>query len=84
MRMKRQCSVCVRVPFSLLNHMADLTTLIFILLTQMRFYVPSQTCKKELLASSRLSVYPFTWNNFVPTAWTFMKFNTSVFFENMP
>ena len=96
MHMKSQRSVCagacVRVcvracvlacSFQLCNNMADLTTLIFILLMPIRFNVPSENCKKALLASSRLSVYPFTPNSFVPTAWTVMKFDASVFVENL-
>jgi hypothetical protein len=32
---------------------------------------------------SFMSVRPSAWNNQAPTGWTFMKYEISVFFENM-
>jgi len=39
--------------------------------------------EKRILASSRPSVYPSTWNNTAPTGRIFVKSYTRVFFENL-
>ena len=87
MHMKSQCSVCacacVRAPFSTLEpHDRSNNTYFYINHADV-FLRPSKKCKKELLPLLHLSVYPFTWNNFVPTVWTFMKFDTSIFRESV-
>jgi hypothetical protein len=48
-----------------------------------RFQARSQNCKKPLLASSCLPVRPSAWNNSAHTGWMFMKFDISVFIENL-
>jgi hypothetical protein len=43
----------------------------------------SQNCGKRILASSFLSVCLSAWNNAAPTGRIFVKFDISVFFENL-
>ena len=47
------------------------------------FWALSQNCEKRLYAASCLSVCLSTCNNSAPTGWIFMKFDFSVFFENL-
>jgi hypothetical protein len=47
------------------------------------FWAPSQNCEKRLLSSTCLSVLPSTWNNSASTGRIFMKFEITVFFENL-
>jgi hypothetical protein len=46
-------------------------------------YALSQKCKKRLLASSCLSVCPYTWNDLAPIRRILMKFEIRVFLENL-
>jgi hypothetical protein len=43
----------------------------------------TKNCEKWLLALSCLSVHQSTWNSSAPSEWIFMKFDISVFFENL-